>query len=101
MHEKEDGYKRKRPYYWLHYSSSTQAIQRGQSKMLSNFESYHLDPGYMRKRHFESVEPGLGLSWRMPSIMGTAAVEAAAGGKQPWLVIKATTHLRVLRLISC
>lgn len=55
----------------------------------------------MRKRHFESVEPGLGLSWRMPSIMETAAVEAAAGGKQPWLVIKATTHLRVLRLISC
>lgn len=78
------------------------AIQRGQSKMLSNFESYHLDLGYMRKRHFESVEPGPGPSWRMPSIMGTAAVEeAAAGDKQPWLVIKATTHLRVLRLISC
>lgn len=69
--------------------------------MLSNFESYHHDPGCMRKRHFESVKLGLGLSWRMPSITGTAAVEAAAGGKQPWLVIKATTHLRVLRLISC
>lgn len=69
--------------------------------MFSNFESYNLDPGYMRKSYYESVEPGLGLSWRMLSIMGTAAVEAAAGGKQPWLVIKATTHLRVLRLISC
>lgn len=69
--------------------------------MLSNFESHHLGPGYIRKRHSECVEPSMGLSWRMPSITGTAAVEAAAGGKQPWLVIKATTHLGVLRLISC
>lgn len=63
--------------------------------MLSNFESYHLDLSYMRKRHFESVKPGLGQCWRMPSITGTAAVEATAGNKQPWFVIKATTHLRV------
>lgn len=65
--------------------------------MLSHFESYHLSSGYMRKRHFECVKQGPGLSWRMPSITGTAV----AGGKQPWLVIKAATHLRVLRLISC
>lgn len=88
---------KERPFSLLDYSSSIQLVQRGQSKTLSNFESYHLDPGYMRKRHFESVVPGLGLSWRMPSITQTAAVEAAAGGKQPWLVIKATTHLRVFK----
>lgn len=68
--------------------------------MLSNFVPHHLSPGYMRKRHSESVESGLGLSWRMSSIMGSAAVEATVSSKQPWLVIKATTHLRVLRLIS-
>lgn len=96
MREKMDI--KERAFCRLSYSSFAQAIQRGQSKTQSNFESYHRGPGYLRKRHFESVESGLGLSWRMPSIMGTAA---AAGGKQPWLVIKATTHLRVLRLISC
>lgn len=59
---------KERPYYLLDHSSSIESAERALSKMLSNFESYHLDPGYMRKRHFESVEPGLGLSWRMPSI---------------------------------
>lgn len=92
---------KERPFYLLDHFSSIQAIWRGQSITHSNFELYHLDPGYKGKRHFECVEPGLGLSWRMSSITGTAAAEAAAGGKQLWLVIKATTHLRVLRLISC
>lgn len=43
----------------------------------------------------------MGLSSSLSSITGNGAVEEAAGGKEPWFVIKATTHLSVLRLISC
>ena len=53
--EKEDGYIRKRTFYWLDYSSSVQAIQRGQSKMLFNFESYHLGSGYIWERGTSSL----------------------------------------------
>lgn len=66
--------------------------------MLSSRESY-LNLGYIRERCFKRAWSG--LSSKMPSIIGIAAVEAAAGSKQPWLVIKATTHLGGLRLISC